>query len=305
MKKCKNQNGITLIALVITIIVMLILVAVTITMAVNGGLFDYARRAGQETNRAVANEQELASGKVEINGVWYKSIDEYINTIDNTKDYVGYYADINGDGIVEGIIYADLAIGNTGDGQWMDTDGSYTINKFESVKKYYISQKNYEGLFGIKDVISVVKNSNGEDRFYVMALSDIDTSDYYWYYEACGKMNPIVTSEIFGEGYDNSKTIMGYWSAETPYGEQSPEDLWGRIQELLKNGWFLPSRGEWSAFAEELGVTKENYSEYGLVGEYWSSSQCSVYGCWTYQPSSGWSTGDTDGGYRVRLSTRF
>ena len=98
---------------------------------------------------------------------------------------------------------------------------------------------------------------------------------------------------------------MGYWSAETPYGEQSPEDLWGRIQELLKNGWFLPSRGEWSAFAEELGVTKENYSEYGLVGEYWSSSQCSVYGCWTYQPSSGWSTGDTDGGYRVRLSTRF
>ena len=61
MNKLKEQKGITLIALVITIIVMLILVAVTITMAVNGGLFDYARKAGQETNRAIANEQQFAN----------------------------------------------------------------------------------------------------------------------------------------------------------------------------------------------------------------------------------------------------
>ena len=61
MNKLKNQNGITLIALVITIIVMLILVAVTITMAVNGGLFDYARKAGQATNEAIKQEQQLAN----------------------------------------------------------------------------------------------------------------------------------------------------------------------------------------------------------------------------------------------------
>ena len=78
MNKLKNQNGITLIALVITIIVMLILVAVTITMAVNGGLFDYARKAGQETNRAVEAEKQLASGKVEIGGVWFNTFDEYV-----------------------------------------------------------------------------------------------------------------------------------------------------------------------------------------------------------------------------------
>ena len=57
----RSQKGITLIALVITIIVMLILVAVTITMAVNGGLFEYAGRAGTKTNQAVANEQEFAN----------------------------------------------------------------------------------------------------------------------------------------------------------------------------------------------------------------------------------------------------
>ena len=45
----KENKGITLIALVITIIVMLILVAVTITMAINGGLFGYAGNAARET----------------------------------------------------------------------------------------------------------------------------------------------------------------------------------------------------------------------------------------------------------------
>ena len=81
MRMTKEQNtnkGITLIALVITIIVMLILVAVTITMAVNGGLFDYARKAGQETNKALQDEQQLAGGKVEVDGLWYETIDDYI-----------------------------------------------------------------------------------------------------------------------------------------------------------------------------------------------------------------------------------
>lgn len=62
----KSQKGITLIALVITIIVMLILVAVTITIAVNGGLFDYAKKAAVETNQAKANEQDLGSGIVNL-----------------------------------------------------------------------------------------------------------------------------------------------------------------------------------------------------------------------------------------------
>ena len=62
----KSQKGITLIALVITIIVMLILVAVTITLAVNGGLFDYAKTAGERTNEAAQNEQVLGNGVLQL-----------------------------------------------------------------------------------------------------------------------------------------------------------------------------------------------------------------------------------------------
>ncbi|MGN1301062.1 MAG: hypothetical protein ACI4U9_00805, partial [Clostridia bacterium] len=78
--RCPNR-GITLIALIITIIVMLILVAVTINMAVNGGLFEKAGQAVGETENAVNKEQELSNGKIEIGGVLYDSIDDYINGI--------------------------------------------------------------------------------------------------------------------------------------------------------------------------------------------------------------------------------
>ena len=54
----KENKGITLIALVITIIVMLVLVAVTISMAVNGGLFGYAGDAARRTKEAKKDEED-------------------------------------------------------------------------------------------------------------------------------------------------------------------------------------------------------------------------------------------------------
>ena len=78
MEKLKTKKGITLIALVITIIVMLILVAVTISMAINGGLFEKAGKATGDTKNAMNAEQALASGQITIDGKTYASIDEYL-----------------------------------------------------------------------------------------------------------------------------------------------------------------------------------------------------------------------------------
>lgn len=77
----KSQKGITLIALVITIIVMLILVGVTITMALNGNLFNYAKDAKTQTQNALEEENELSSGTVKIDG---KTVDinEYAKSTD-------------------------------------------------------------------------------------------------------------------------------------------------------------------------------------------------------------------------------
>ena len=79
----KENKGITLIALVITIVVMLILVAVTITMAVNGGLFEYAGRAATKTNEAIKKEQQLASGMANIAG-------EMVDIFDYATDMITF-----------------------------------------------------------------------------------------------------------------------------------------------------------------------------------------------------------------------
>ena len=66
----KGQKGITLVALIITIIVMLILVAVTISIALNGGLFDKARTASKETRIAQAREA-VALAKADVISDYY------------------------------------------------------------------------------------------------------------------------------------------------------------------------------------------------------------------------------------------
>ena len=69
----KSNKGITLIALVITIIVMLILVGVTVSAAINGKLFDTAKKAAKDTEKAKQEEldyMEDAKNKIdEILGV--------------------------------------------------------------------------------------------------------------------------------------------------------------------------------------------------------------------------------------------
>lgn len=74
----KDQKGITLVALIITIIVMLILVGVSITIALNGGLFDTTKEAANETQNQINKENQLSNGKVNIDGTEV-NISEYAN----------------------------------------------------------------------------------------------------------------------------------------------------------------------------------------------------------------------------------
>ena len=221
--------------------------------------------------------------------------------IPTTESYVGYYADVTGDGTVDGVIYADLAIG--GNGAWVDTDGSYTINKATNLKDYYIIKESYSGKFGTHPVVAPKTNTAGKnDRFYVMALSDIDGSTHYFYRN--GNMT-VETSTDFGTGKQNTATMMDRWN-NARYGSKDNNDLWGLIKTQVQQGWFVPSRGEWGAFLNELGITSANYSSFGLSFIYWSSSQSNVNYAWLAHLSMGDMFGnDVDGILYVRLSTTF
>ena len=78
----KKDNGITLIALVITIIVMLILVVVTIRIATDGKLFDYAGEAAKKTQEEADIEKELSKGNFDDG----KSIEDIVNNALSTSE---------------------------------------------------------------------------------------------------------------------------------------------------------------------------------------------------------------------------
>ena len=133
---------------------------------------------------------------------------------------VKYYADTDGDGKPDGIIFADLKKG--GSGSW--GGASYTISTSTGFKEYYVSQANYKGTFGTKDVLSA--RGSGNERFYVWALSDYNNGTTYDFetaksitlgnwstptYEICaiiGGQLGITTSNYSGYGLKNM-----YWTS--------------------------------------------------------------------------------------------
>jgi len=87
-KMRQNAKGITLIALIITIIVMLILVGVSVTVALKGGLFSTAQEVTAKTEIERDRELALDEGRIKVNGVWYDSLQKYVDGIesDNQND---------------------------------------------------------------------------------------------------------------------------------------------------------------------------------------------------------------------------
>ena len=231
--------------------------------------------------------------------------------IPENTSYVGYYADVDGNGSIDGVIYADLAIG--GSGQWGNNDGNYTIPKGSNFKKYGISKKNHSDDFGVKDVIKVT-NTSGNERFYVMALDDVDLNLHCWYYNAYGKMADYssTTSTSFGRGKQNTKNMISKWNLGS-YGVGnggSYTDVWGlaAVQSKINTipEWYVPSKGEWAAFWGGLGITSSNYSTKGLSIQYWSSSHNNTYNVWVAVAST--NTMTLNGVVNtcwVRLSTIF
>ena len=335
----KKENGITLVAMVITIIVLLILAIVSINLVMNGGIIDRAEKGTKAYTEAEIGEQiKLAYSEYQLSQYSdnTENVNEFIknrlnNTLENIEDvnktgntlmvtfsngkvytcnvltgkttdlsnktniskdtnenFVGYYADIDADGIVDGVIFADLLVGNTNGNQW-GTNGEYTISNVnsESLKNYYISKKNHEGIFGIKDVLS--PKGSGGNRFYVMSLNNFTAGEYntfYWYKNVLSKMNPLVTENYFGKGKTNTGTMIDKWNVNGETGgytgaTQDNEDIWKYIQTKYKEGWFIPSKDEWAAFSQELGIigaSGGNYNTYGLNNSYWSSSQAYTWG---------------------------
>ena len=158
----------------------------------------------------------------------------------------------------------------------------------EGLKQYEIISESYTG-FGeqwTRPVLKKIDGSEGADRFYVMALEDIDNEEHYWWEDASGKLDS--TYNVEGTAIDftkdnskptglvNTERMMECYKNGEINGttvSKDENDMWGLIQNEVDAGWFVPSKSEWAAFVTALSIDETNYANYGLSYSYWSSSQ--------------------------------
>ncbi len=194
-KKIKNNNGITLVALVVTIIILLILATISIQSLTNTGLFKKAQEAKEKTQNAEENqaktlneyEDELnkyISGDVKtpIKKVT-DNIDSVLSTTDNTELEDAYGNKIvvpagfkiisnsdtnNATTVDKGIVIEDATTGATAGSQfvWVPVGKIYTNIEHTEANKRVITLGRYE-----------FDETSGEERNYSGSFVEEDTND--------------------------------------------------------------------------------------------------------------------------------
>ena len=218
------------------------------------------------------------------------------------------YADLDGDGTADGIIVADISKDSAdtttykGKNPWGNRNGSFSYTEKETSREYSENTYEYTNADGYKvdGTLIKCKNNTGTPRYYVLSLADYDANGHYWYKNAYGKMSDSTstskfTSEDFGKGKENTEKMIERMKNHSDtskysvdYGEATTgtnADIWNIIEDKVKEGWFVPSKAEWAAFASYLNTSKTSihtnyYVNYGLNGLYWSSSQSNNGSAW-------------------------
>ncbi len=283
MRKTKTEKGITLVALIITIVVLLILAVVAISAIQNDGILRHATNATNKYNQAVTDEQTMLNEYQEYLNSLPTGNGEPKEYIGTTTSFIGYYVDMDGNVATapEGVIYADLALDSEAGANWNGYTYSWTAETASDLKNYYKLAESWDGPFGEAPVLTTDGTGGAKERFYVMALTDfIKTEDeadgfsaFAWYTNAYENADASVTSTDFGTGKTNTAAMMNTYYGHTDWGTESDDDVWKNIESEVNNGWFVPSKDEWSAFAKAFNLTGANHStEFGLYAFYWSSS---------------------------------
>lgn len=172
----KKQKGITLVALIITIIVMLILVGVTITLVLNGGLFDTAKEARDKTEKSVKEESELSQYEYEIAKAKGEVTDEDILKYDygvkigdkiDYKEGTGYASEIDSNFVMDDLDWRVLGVNEKGQIELISTKPTTSKLKLSGEEGYLNAETNLNtlcnDLYGKGEYAAGARSLNVED----------------------------------------------------------------------------------------------------------------------------------------------
>ena len=234
------------------------------------------------------------------------------------------YADLDGDETADGIIVADISTEATtykGGNPLGDSNGSFSYTKVSSGLREYSENSSYKYTNAdgseVEGTLIKYTNNTGTPKYYIISLANYDGNEHYWYKNADGKMSDYsrFTSKDFGKGKENTVKMIdrmkNHASYDPDYGAGTNSDIWNIIEDKVKEGWFVPSKAEWAAFASYLNTSKTSaetnyYVNYGLNNWYLSSSQYNGNNAWGVHFYNGYMYGTTvNFANSLRLCTTF
>ena len=200
-RKMKNEKGITLIALIITIVILVILAAVSIRAVTNMGIVGQAVNGTQEYAQKAIEENQMMDETLDTIDIGLAKLKEALGeTIyleefegEGTKPYLpsSDYSVVRGTNLSTGLVITDHKTNGVSDGNeyvWIEIPSSY-IDKS-------ITAPDYSGLAGIEA---------GTAAYYTTIYDALDNyaSDYRengWSDEWC---------DLYGTTYDSDHDVRG------------------------------------------------------------------------------------------------
>ena len=233
---------------------------------------------------------------INIKKLFNKKIGKIIST---DKSQVGKYVDINGDGIPEGVIFVDIAVG--GEGRWWPSDCEWLASRYlkhtsyvippvkEGLKDYIVTDTYTHPINGKQEVLA--PSGEGIDRFYIMDINDSVKNCHQ--IKFLPFLKEVKTKASFGTGRQNTINILNKCKSNSY--NQKNDDLWSFIQDKANDGWFIPSCEEWSAFNKNLNIRETTNVRFkGFSTDYYLVSSQTKTGNfyiahWTigFEPSQG------------------